>query len=247
MLDTSRPIVPNPLTRKLEQRDRLSDEERRILDGALTRTREVGPDQDMVHQGDSPTESTLLLDGFAARYKLLESGKRQITAIHVAGDFVDLHSFLLKRMDHAIVALTPCKVAVVPHETLAEITETQPHLTRLLWLSTLVDGAVHREWLVAMGRRSAAGHAAHLFCEMFLRLQSVGLVDGNSYQFPLTQSELGDVLGLSTVHCNRVVQELRRMNVLSWRGDVVSIEDWDRLVEVAEFDPTYLNLESHPV
>jgi CRP-like cAMP-binding protein len=164
----------------------------------------------------------------------------------VLGDFVDLHSFLLGKMDHGVVALTPCRVGVVPHEELRAITERYPHLTRLLWLSTLIDGAIHREWLVAMGRRSALGHTAHLICELFLRLQAVGQVDGTTMQLPITQAELGDTLGISTVHVNRVVQELRNQGLITWRGEKLTIDDWDALRNAAEFDPTYLHLNAKP-
>ncbi|WP_046865621.1 Crp/Fnr family transcriptional regulator [Microvirga massiliensis] len=238
--------MTNPLIRKLERRDFLSEAEREVLEGAVARVKEIGADEDMVREGDRPTESTLLLEGFAARYKILASGKRQITAIHIGGDFIDLHSFLLHTMDHSILALTPCKIAVVPHGTLREITERHPHLTRLLWLSTLIDGAIHRQWLVSMGRLPALGQLAHLLCELLLRLQTVGQADGNGIRLPFTQPELGDVLGLSTVHVNRVIQELRNEGLITWRGDTVTITDWERLSEIAEFDPTYLNLEREP-
>jgi CRP-like cAMP-binding protein len=230
------------LIRKLEERDRLSEEEKQVLAASLGPPKSVSADADMVREGDRPSESTLLVEGFAARYKVLQSGKRQITAIHVPGDFVDLHGFLLKKMDHAIAALTPCTVATVPHETLRRITERHPHLARLLWLSTLIDSAIHREWLVAMGRRSAKEHMAHLFCELYLRLQLVGLTKDNSYEMPITQAELGDTLGISTVHVNRVVQELRAEGLITWRGNRLAVDDWDRLREVAEFTPTYLSL-----
>ncbi|HZH50729.1 MAG TPA: Crp/Fnr family transcriptional regulator [Microvirga sp.] len=234
------------LVRKLAQRDELSHEEKRILRDIIVRIKEYRADEDMIREGDRPTESTLLLEGFAARYKGLANGKRQITALHVPGDFVDLHSFLLKTMDHGIVALTPCRAGAVPHEALREISERHPHLARLLWLNTLVDGAIHREWIVAMGRRPAPGQMAHLFCELFLRLQAVGLTEDHSFRLPLTQAELGDTLGLSTVHVNRVLQELRADGLISWRGDTVEIEDWDGLVRVAEFDPAFLNLQNEP-
>jgi CRP-like cAMP-binding protein len=230
------------LIRKLEERDRLSEEEKQVLAAALGPSKSVSADSDMVREGDRPSESTLLVEGFAARYKVLQSGKRQITAIHIPGDFVDLHSFLLKKMDHAIAALTPCTVATVPHDTLRHITERHPHLARLLWLSTLIDSAIHREWLVAMGRRSAREHMAHLFCELYLRLQLVGLTKDNSYEMPITQAELGDTLGISTVHVNRVVQELRADGLITWRGNRLTVDDWDRLRQVAEFTPTYLSL-----
>ncbi len=217
-----------------------------MLEGIIARGKEFRPDEDMIREGDRPAESTLLLSGFAARYKLVSNGKRQITAIHIPGDFIDLHSFLLKNMDHAVMTMTPCTVGLVPHDTLHRITESHPHLTRLLWLSTLIDGAIHREWLVAMGRLRAVTHTAHLLCELFVRLQVVGLTKDNTFEFPVTQAELGDTLGLSTVHVNRVLQELRANKLIMWRGNMVVIEDWQRLKEFAEFDPTYLSLQDEP-
>ncbi len=217
-----------------------------MLEGAIARTVTYRADEDMVREGDRPTESKLLLEGFAARYKILHNGKRQITGIHVVGDFVDLHSFTLKVMDHAIAALSPCTVAVVPHEVLHRITEEHPHLTRLLWLNTVLDSAIHRQWLVVMGRQSALGQLAHLICELFLRLQAVEQTEGLSFRLPITQTEMGDALGLSTVHVNRTLQELRADGLLTWRGDKIEILDWGRLQEVAGFDPDYLNFVHEP-
>ncbi len=202
--------------------------------------------EDIVREGDRPTESILLLEGFAARYDILRKGKRQITALHIPGDFVDLHSFLVKKMDHAVLAITPCSVAGVPHEILRDITENHPHLTRLLGVNLAVDAAIHRQWIVSMGRRSALEHTAHLLCEMLLRLRAVGLTEDHSFKLPLTQAELGDALGLSTVHVNRVVQDLRKEGLITWRGDTLVIDDWERLQELAEFDPTFLSLETEP-
>jgi CRP-like cAMP-binding protein len=236
----------NPLVLKLEQRDRLSDGEKKVLENAIAKVREVSADEDIVREGDRPSESSLLLEGFAARSKVMANGRRQITEIHVTGDFVDLHSFLLKTMDHSVQALSPCRVAAVPHAALQKITEEHPHLTRLLWLSTLIDGSTHREWLTAMGRRTAAGHLAHLICELFLRLRIVEQTQDHTMHIPVTQAELGDTLGLSTVHVNRVLQELRSEGLIRWQGTTVTILDWDRLVEVAEFSPAYLNLQSEP-
>jgi CRP-like cAMP-binding protein len=230
------------LVSKLEQRGPLSAEERRVIEAAVVRVRDVNADEDIVREGELPSESSLMLEGFSARYKILSNGRRQITALHVLGDFVDLHSFLLKKMDHGVVALTPCRIGVVPHDELRAITDRHPNLTRLLWLNTLIDGAIHREWLVAMGRRSALGHTAHLICELFLRLEAVGRTQGNSMTLPITQAELGDTLGISTVHVNRVVQELRSQGLITWRGEKLTIDNWDGLRKAAEFDPTYLHL-----
>ncbi len=232
-----------PLIRKLEQFDRVSDAERRLLEQAVVRQRAAAKGEDLVREGDRPSESLFLITGFAARYNLVRTGKRQITALHVPGDFVDLHSFLVKRMDHSVMTMTACTVGVVPHDALRAISETQPHLTRLLGVNIAVDAAIHRHWIVNIGRQSALEHTAHLFCEMFWRLQAVGLTEGHSFKFPLTQAELGDTLGLSTVHVNRVVQELRKEGLITWRGETVIVEDWPRLQQLAEFDPTFLSLE----
>jgi CRP-like cAMP-binding protein len=234
------------LIRKLEQFDRLSDAERQLLEQAAIRQRAVAKGEDLVREGDRPSESLFLITGFAARYNLLRKGKRQITALHVPGDFVDLHSFLVKKMDHGVMAITACTLGVVPHDALRAITETQPHLTRLLGLNIAVDAAIHRQWIVTIGRQSALEHAAHLFCEMFLRLQAVGLTEDDSFKFPLTQAELGDTLGLSTVHVNRIIQELRADGLITWRGETVVITNWPRLQQIADFDPTFLSLDSEP-
>jgi len=236
------PLPVNPLVRKLALRDTLTAEEQRTLEGLAIRVREAAAGSDIVQQGVRLTESTLLLDGLAGRYKLLGEGRRQISALHIAGDFMDLHSFLLKVLDHGVVALTPCTVALVPHEALKRLTEAHPHLGRLFWLSTLLDAAINREWITSMGRRAALERTAHLFCELFKRLEAVGRTQGLSFRLPLTQSELGDALGLSLVHVNRVVQALRNDGLVTWEGRVLTILDWDRLCELAEFDPTYLYL-----
>jgi CRP-like cAMP-binding protein len=149
-------------------------------------------------------------------------------------------------MDHAVLAIAPCSVAGVPHEILHGITENHPHLARLLGVNLAVDAAIHRQWIVCLGRRSALEHAAHLLCEMFLRLRVVGLTEDDSFKLPLTQAELGDTLGLSAVHVNRVVQELRAQGLITWRGERLVIDDWERLQELAEFDPTFLSLEVEP-
>ena len=236
--------MTNPLIQKLGRRDTLSEKERAILERASGRTVEFGADQDIVCEHDRPSYSTLILEGWAARCTILDDGRRQITALHIPGDFVDLHSFLLKVMDHGVVALTPCKAAAVDHKILQEITLDHPHLARLLWLSTLIDAAILRQWLIGAGQRSALEQMAHLFCELFTRLQVIGRTRGNSFPIPVTQAELGDALGLSAVHTNRTLQALRRQELIEWNGGMVTIPDRERLTRFAEFDPTYLNLET---
>ncbi|RWA69367.1 Crp/Fnr family transcriptional regulator [Mesorhizobium sp.] len=230
----------------LAQHDALSDAEKALLASAMSIEKYFVTGEDIVSEGSRPITSTLIVDGLAARYKVLEDGGRQFTSLQVAGDFVDLHAFLLKTMDHGIIALSPCHVVAAEDSSLRAITEQAPHLTRLLWLDTLVDGAIHREWIVAMGRRSKTSHLAHLICELFVRLQVVKKTRSMSFHLPLSQAELADVLGLSVVHMNRVIGTLRRMNVINWVNHMITILDWNRLVEIAEFDPTYLSMSNEP-
>ncbi len=226
----------------LESHDIVTEKERALLGDLGWRERRFLVDEDIVAEGSRPSYSTLLVDGFAARYKFMADGTRQITALHVAGDFVDLHAFLLKTMDHGIVAMSPCHVAFLEHSALKNISETQPHLSRLLWLDTVVDGAVHREWIVAMGRRSKKSHLAHLICELYVRLQVVRRTTAFRFHFPLTQLELADVLGISVVHLNKTLQVLRKEELFTWINQMITILDWPRLQELAQFDPTYLSL-----
>jgi CRP-like cAMP-binding protein len=230
----------------LRSRDDVSAEEERLLRSIIVREKRFDIGEDLVSQGSRPQYSTLIIGGFAARYKHTEDGSRQITALNIAGDFVDLHAFPLKTIDHGIVAMSACHAAFAYHSDLAEVTEREPHLTRLLWLSTIIDAAIHREWIVAMGRRTPTGHLAHLICELFVRLQVVRKVDGMSFHFPLTQSEVADVLGLSVVHLNKTLQQLRASKLISWENRTILILDWRGLQDLAEFDPTYLSLVREP-
>jgi CRP-like cAMP-binding protein len=231
------------LIRKLEQQNTLSDAEKGVLGRAISRVVEYEADEIMAHEHDSPSECKLLLDGWASRYTVLEDGRRQILAVHIAGDFVDLHSFPLTKIDHSIGTLTNCKVAIVPHDVLREITESHPRLMRLLWVNTLIDAAITRKWLLNLGRKLAHERMAHLFCELYTRLRSIGLADDHSFPVPVTQTEFGDCLGISTVHTNRVLQDLRAEGMIQWRGETVVIENWERLRSLGQFDPTYLNLQ----
>jgi CRP-like cAMP-binding protein len=191
--------------------------------------------------------SVLLLEGLLCRYKDLSDGQRQITELHVPGDFADLHSFTLKRLDHNIMTITPCRVAIVPHEKLEDITERFPHLTRLYWFTTNMDAAIHREWEVSLGRRTAVSRIAALFCEMKLRLEVVGLTEGPSYEFDITQTDLAECVGLTPIHVNRTLKELRERRLVQFRSGRVTINDWDGLATVAEFDPAYLYLGKLPL
>ncbi len=228
---------------RLRTRDELSVEEEQAIRKAIGEYREHPADHVIVKPGVELTHSTLLLDGIVCRYKDLRNGQRQITEIHVAGDFADLHSFTLKRLDHTIMSLTPCRVAEVPHARLTEITRQSPHLTRLYWFSTNLDAAIHREWEISLGRRTARAKIAALCCELFIRLEIIGLTDGFNYHLGLTQTDLGDCTGLTNVHVNRTLKDLRDSGLVTYQDGKVSILNWKRLAHAGEFDAAYLYLE----
>ncbi|MGN6551093.1 MAG: Crp/Fnr family transcriptional regulator [Pararhizobium sp.] len=232
--------MPSSFIAKLEWRQDIPAPTRESLLGLLSREKNFDVGQDFKQNDHRQNFCSLIAEGFAARYKLMSNGRRQITALHLPGDFVDLHTFLVKGSDHDVMALSPCRVLMTEHEQLQQLTMHAPEATRLLWMDTLVDAAIQREWLVAMGRRSALGHLSHLICELFLRLKVVGETASSSFRLPLTQSDVADVLGLSMVHVNRMLKKLRSDEVMVWNNQMVSILDWGRLVDIAEFDPSYL-------
>ncbi len=228
--------------RSLERRDSLNDNEVKIISELPGRPAVFTAGEEIVMEGSRPKDSCLVTSGFAARSQSLRSGERQITAVHVPGDFVDLHSMMLKVMDHSVIALGPCKVAFIPHDKIREATEQSAHLTRLFWMSTTIDGAIQRTWITCLGRRSAEQHLAHLICELYVRLEAAGVASDFTFEFPVTQVQLGDVLGLSVVHVNRKLQDLRGAGLIEWRDGKVKINDFDSLANLSEFDPTYLSL-----
>jgi CRP-like cAMP-binding protein len=234
------------LIRQMELRDQLSAEEKAVLQAIIWEARSSDRNEEIIKEGDRPQASTLLLDGYTARMQTLSGGQQQITSIHVPGDFVDLHGFIIKTMDHSVVTLTPCRIALVPHQALREISESHPHLTRMLWLLTLIDAAIHRRWMTAMGRQSALSHTAHLLCELYVRQKDILPNAGMTFRMPLTQAKLADALGLSAVHTNRVIQELREGGFVEWEKGDVTVKDWTGLQALAEFDPTYLSLQHEP-
>ena len=231
------------LIRKLESIATLSDEERQAIESLPVTIRVLKPGQDIVRDGDKPSQCCLLLSGWACRYKILSGGKRQIFSFHIAGDIPDLQSLHIHTMDHSLATLTEANVAFIPHESMRELTARFPGLAAVLWRDTLIDAAIFREWMIGMGRRSAYERIAHLFCELYLKLQAVGLAGSYRCPLPVTQVDLGDALGLTSVHVNRTLQEMRRTKLITLRGSTLVIEAWNELLRAAEFDPTYLHLE----
>ena len=234
------------LVRSLALRDEVTPEEQALIESMTMRRRLLRKGEELVAQHSHPSESCIVLSGFTAREVVLDDGKRQITALHIPGDFVDLHGFTLKRLDHDIITYGPCTVALVPHERLKRVTQEYPHLTRMLWLSTMIDAALHREWELSLGRRDAVSRVAHIFCELEARLDIIGMVQGGSYALPLSQVDLAECLGITSVHVNRVLRQLRDRNILEFSRKRVTIRDRAHLREIAEFDIGYLYIEKCP-
>jgi CRP-like cAMP-binding protein len=232
-----------PLIRRLESIAPVSDEERQAIAALPITVRDLRADQDILRDQDRPSQCCVILEGFACRYKLLPGGRRQIVSFHIPGDIPDLQSLHLEIMDHNLGTVVASKVAFIPHETVRLFLRAHPRIADVFWRETLIDAAVFREWVVNVGRREAYGRIAHVLCEVYVRLRAVGLVNGQSYLMPVTQAELGDATGMSTVHVNRTLQELRRDGLISTpRSGQVVIERWDGLQKAGEFDPTYLHL-----
>ena len=229
--------------KKLKRRIEISSDEERAIRGMIGKTRTVPADEMVVRSGEELNSSLLLLDGWLARSKDLAGGDRQVTELHVPGDFADLHGYSLKRLDHDVISLSDCRIAVVPHENISAAIDAFPRLGRIYWFSTNMDAAVQRELTLSLGQRSAISRMAHLFCELYMRLEIVGRARDNGYEFPLTQRELSECLGLTVVHANRTLQELRRRGLVELENRRLKILDRRGLEGLAEFDPAYLYLD----
>lgn len=236
--------VSNPLTRKLERFVRMSAQDREALHHLFADDpRRFGAREDIVHEGRAPRGLHLMLSGWACRYKQLEDGRRQIVAFFLPGDLCDLHIHLLREMDHSLGTLTPATLAEVPHAAMEEIMRRHPRIARALQWEMLVSIAVQREWTVNLGQRSALERVAHLLCELFLRLRAVGLTEAGRCELPLTQGDLADATGLSAVHVNRTLQELRSDGLIVLKDRVLAIPNLPALMAAALFNPSYLHLD----
>jgi len=224
------------------RRRQLTEEEKRALEDAVARVERYPARQTTYRRGELIRQSTLIVSGTMCRYMDDREGHRQLVAYHVAGDFIDLHGFPLQRLDHDIATISEAEVALVPHERLTAITERFPHLARMLWFSTLLDAAMHREWIFRLGRLDAAGRIAHFLSETHARLGAVGMVDGGWFDFPLTQQDVGEACGLTSVHVNRVFRRLREAGLIASANRRIGLPDPPALAAIGEFSPDYLYL-----
>jgi CRP-like cAMP-binding protein len=233
-----------PLVAKLETVAVLSADDRQALEAIGGNTRSFDKGRDILSEGDAPTHVYAILDGWAARYKTLRDGTRQIIAFLIPGDLCDSEITVLKKMDHSVLALTPVTVASLPRDALMELTRDRPKLAQAFWWATLVDMAVLRAWLVNLGRRDAQARIAHQVCELHARMKRIGLARDGEFDLPITQEQLSDALGLTSVHVNRVLQRLRSEGMIRLQNRHLTLLDAERLGALAGFDPGYLHSAS---
>ncbi len=212
---------------------------------ALPFTRRVyDPASYLVREGETPVNCSVLLSGFAYRHKVTGDGSRQILSLHMPGEFLDLQNSLLAIADHNVQALTRCEAAIIPTSALRALADVHPRVARAMWIDTLIDAAVFREWMVNVGQRDATSRIAHLLCEFSLRLHAAGLAEERVYELPMTQEQIADSVGLTPVHVNRVLQTLGRTGLIARDKRAVTIVDWPALRDVGDFNSRYLHFEA---
>lgn len=230
------------LARKLAEHSPLATDDLAELHRLSFHRRSLQPNEDFIRQGDRPNSSALVLGGMVARYHLLNNGGRQYLSFHLTGDLPDAQSLFLKRMDHAVCAIGPAELAFMPHAEILRMFERRPALGLAIWRETLIDAAIFRETITSNSSRNTRTRLAHLFCELFYRARASGLTDGNSCAVPLSQSQIGEALGMAIVTVNRTLQVLRRARLIEFRGGTLTVKDWKRLAAAGDFSPEYLHL-----
>lgn len=233
--------MTNAFVDKLRGFEFITAEDAALLTAVCGNARIFPPRHDLIREGDKPGPLFVMLEGWACRYKLLPGGGRQITAFLMPGDFCDMHLAVLNQMDHSIATLTEARVALVSRPELARLIDTRPNIVRAFWWAQLVDEGILRAWIVSMGRRTSIERIAHLMCELYIRARTVGAAAGDRVELPLTQIVLGDALGLTPVHVNRVLARLRASGVMEFSAGVLTIADPAKLANLAGFDENYLH------
>lgn len=220
-------------------RHAMGDREKEILESSIVEVEEFSGAHRLLSRGDVCERSTMLIEGFMLR-TIYENDQRYIVGIQVPGDFVDLHAFALKRLDHDLVTVGAAKVGYVSHDRLRDLMRSEPHLSRLFWFSTLLDAAIHRQWTLKLGQLKAARRVANLLSEIWARLDMVGLARPNGFRTPLTQADLADMCGTTAIHMNRALGELRRAGIAEFRRGLVTAPDRQALEQYGDFNADYL-------
>ena len=238
--------VLEPLVRRWSKFAELGEADRQAILALPYRLKEVGRDQHLVREGEEPQNCCLILQGFAFRHKVTRDGARQIISIHLPGEFIDLQNSLLGVADHNVQTLTRAEVALVPRTEIQDLMENHRGAARAMWIDTLIDSSIFREWVVNVGRRDAQTRVAHLLCELLLRMETAGLSREHGYELPLTQAQLADATGLTPVHVNRVLKALREQGLISLEARSLRILDLERLQGVGDFNELYLHHQAQP-
>lgn len=231
------------LSRKLKEHSRLGAEDVAELSRFSHRARQLAANEDFIRQGDRPDVTALVVSGMVARYHLLKDGRRQYLSFHIPGDLPDAQSLFLDRMDHAVCAIGEAELVLIPHAQIRRAFERRPMVGFAIWRETLIDAAIFREAITNNSGRSMPVRMAHLFCEIFYRARTSGLVDGNTCDLPLSQTQIGETLGMAIATVSRTLQALRRARLIEFKGGRLTVKDWRRLVVAGDFNPEYLHLK----
>ncbi|MGC2774919.1 MAG: Crp/Fnr family transcriptional regulator [Bradyrhizobium sp.] len=237
-MDANRTVIT-----KLREHSRIANDDLAEIRTLSFATRELTDHEDLIRQGDEPDKSVVVLSGWVARYHLLPSGARQYLSFHMPGDWPDAQALFLDRMDHSVCAIGAAAVASVSHKELIRAMSRRPALGFVIWRETLIDAAIFREAITNNSARAKPARMAHLFCELFYRARSIGLVRDDRLQLPVSLIQLGEALGMAIATINRTLVELRASRAVDFRGGTLMVHDWPRLCAIGEFDPVYLHLK----
>ncbi len=234
--------VHDVLIHKLTEHSRIDPEDETAVRSLAVRMRELQPDEDLLAEDSKSDTVALVIDGLIARYHTRSNGKRQYLSFHMSGDLPDAQALFLEQRDHALCSIGRARVGLIGREELLELIKARPSVGFAVWRGTLIDGAIVRAAIANLGARPGRTRMAHLFCELYYRARSAGIARQGSCRLPLNQSQLGDALAMSLVTVNRTLQTLRRTGAMQFRNGQITIHDWSRLAEIANFDPSYLRI-----
>jgi CRP-like cAMP-binding protein len=233
--------IRGALIRRLRTSSGVSEEDIKEIDAIPIAVRQYPGERPVVRDGERATECCLIAEGFCVRSKTIADGRRQILSIHIPGEIPDLMSLFLHVMDHDLTTLTPCTLGFISHETLQKLHRRRPNVAEIFWRDTLIDAAMFREWIVNVGQRPAPARLAHVMIELRERLKVVGRGDRDGFDMPLTQEQIGEALGITAVHANRVIKQLRQDGIVDLHRGRVTVLNEARFLELADFDDRYLH------
>ena len=228
---------------KIERRSPLSSSARDAFLSMPGEMQEFAPYRDIIREGDRPQRTAFVDTGLVSRYKTLRDGARQIMSFHIPGDLVDLQSALVVIADHGVRSHCITRIVTVAHEDILRVATHYPEIGRAFWFDTLIDAAIFREWTTNVGRRNSRERTAHLILEMATLYEDAGLLVDETFEFPITQNDLSDALGMTAVHLNRVIQSMRRDRLIRTHARSITIENRSALTGLSGFDSGYLHPE----